>query len=77
MPKKTHLDANLIRLLVSLLKDEIHHLPDLIGRHDCRVATVLVLCVWERCKIGSLDYHTDGFLSSRVSKKLYRFICSR
>ena len=30
---KAHLHSNFIRLLMRLLKDEIHHLPDLIGRH--------------------------------------------
>ena len=30
-----HLDADFVRLLVRLLEDEIHHLSDLVGRHDC------------------------------------------
>ena len=29
----THLDTNLVSLLVSLLKDEVNHLSDLIGSH--------------------------------------------
>eukprot|EP00970_Alexandrium_tamarense_P011613 scaffold2552_cov172-Alexandrium_tamarense.AAC.12 len=31
----SHLDTNLISLLVSFLEDEVHHLPDLIGCHGC------------------------------------------
>lgn len=33
---ETHLDANFVRLLVSLLQNEVHHLSDLIGSgHGC------------------------------------------
>jgi hypothetical protein len=31
--ESTHLDTNLVSLLVSFLKDEVNHLSDLIGSH--------------------------------------------
>jgi hypothetical protein len=31
--EQTHLDTNFVRLLVSLLEDEVDHLSDLIGSH--------------------------------------------